>query len=148
MKLVTFIKNSDQNLGVKVQEGIIDVKSALEVYPNPDVAVHIMELIEGGEDALERFKAYIKTLPIENVDYIISEENLEWGPCITDPEKIICVGLNYQKHADETKASYPEVPVLFNKFKRSEERRVGKVCGLGTLVVRCRIYYMDTTERH
>jgi len=119
MKLVTFIKNSEQNLGVKIQEGIIDVKSALEVYPNPDVAVHIMELIEGGEDALQRFKAYIKTLPIENVDYIISEENLEWGPCITDPEKIICVGLNYRKHADETKASYPEVPVLFNKFKNA-----------------------------
>src|SRR5690625_4767315 len=78
-----------------------------------------MELIDGGEDALERFTASIKTIRIENVYYIIYEENLEWGPCITNTEKIICVGLNYRKHADETKASYPEVPVLFNKFKNA-----------------------------
>jgi len=119
MKLVTFIKNGQQQLGVKVEEGIIDVKSALEVYPNDSVAIHIMNLIEEGSDALERFKTYIKHLPMGNVDYIIPEEKLEWGPCITDPEKIICVGLNYRKHADETNAAYPEVPVLFNKFKNA-----------------------------
>ena len=47
---------------------------------------------------------------------VIDEEDLEWGPCVTRPHKIICVGLNYRKHADETNAPYPEVPILFNKF--------------------------------
>ncbi len=31
-------------------------------------------------------------------------------------KKIICVGLNYRKHAEETKAAIPEFPILFNKF--------------------------------
>ena len=39
------------------------------------------------------------------------------GLAVTRPSKIICVGLNYRKHADETGAKYPEVPILFNKFK-------------------------------
>src|SRR5699024_4299669 len=35
------------------------------------------------------------------------------------PSKIICVGLNYQKHADETHSPYPENPILFNKFNNT-----------------------------
>src|SRR5690625_6896072 len=34
-------------------------------------------------------------------------------------EKIICVGLNYQKHADEVKADYPKQFILFNKFNNA-----------------------------
>ena len=41
------------------------------------------------------------------------------GACVTRPSKIICVGLNYRKHADETGAKYPEVPILFNKFQNA-----------------------------
>lgn len=119
MKLATFIKDGQYHLGVKVEEGIIDVMSALEVYPNPNVAIHIMDLIKGGREAREHFENYLKNLPTKSVNYIISEDHIEWGPCITDPEKIICVGLNYRKHADETKAAYPKVPVLFNKFNNA-----------------------------
>jgi 2-keto-4-pentenoate hydratase/2-oxohepta-3-ene-1,7-dioic acid hydratase in catechol pathway len=38
---------------------------------------------------------------------------------VTAPNKIICVGLNYRKHADETNAPYPEYPILFNKFNNT-----------------------------
>jgi 2-keto-4-pentenoate hydratase/2-oxohepta-3-ene-1,7-dioic acid hydratase in catechol pathway len=30
-----------------------------------------------------------------------------------DPRAIFCIGLNYRKHAEETKAKIPEFPVLF-----------------------------------
>jgi 2-keto-4-pentenoate hydratase/2-oxohepta-3-ene-1,7-dioic acid hydratase in catechol pathway len=35
---------------------------------------------------------------------------------IPDPQKIICVGLNYRDHAEESGAPIPREPVLFSKF--------------------------------
>ena len=35
---------------------------------------------------------------------------------IPDPEKIICIGMNYADHAAEQGANVPEIPVVFNKF--------------------------------
>ena len=37
------------------------------------------------------------------------------GPPIADPRKIICIGLNYHLHAQETGASIPSEPVVFMK---------------------------------
>ena len=37
-------------------------------------------------------------------------------PPIPDPEKIICIGLNYRDHAEESGAAIPRDPVLFSKF--------------------------------
>jgi len=35
---------------------------------------------------------------------------------VTDPEKVVCVGLNYVDHAEEGGNPIPETPVLFSKF--------------------------------
>lgn len=35
---------------------------------------------------------------------------------IPRPPKLICVGLNYRDHAEETGAQIPKVPTIFNKF--------------------------------
>ncbi len=35
---------------------------------------------------------------------------------IPDPQKIICVGLNYRDHAEESGAPIPREPILFSKF--------------------------------
>src|SRR5579872_6025829 len=37
-------------------------------------------------------------------------------PPIPDPQKIVCVGLNYRDHAEESGAPLPKEPVLFSKF--------------------------------
>ncbi len=37
------------------------------------------------------------------------------GPPVANPSKIVCVGLNYTGHADETGADLPDEPVLFFK---------------------------------
>ena len=34
-------------------------------------------------------------------------------PPIPDPEKIVCIGLNYRSHAEETKQTIPDVPTVF-----------------------------------
>ncbi len=35
---------------------------------------------------------------------------------VTDPRKVVCVGLNYKDHARESGAAIPPEPVLFSKF--------------------------------
>ena len=37
------------------------------------------------------------------------------------PSSIICIGLNYRKHAEETGAKFPEYPVVF--FKGIKDRK-------------------------
>jgi 2-keto-4-pentenoate hydratase/2-oxohepta-3-ene-1,7-dioic acid hydratase in catechol pathway len=42
--------------------------------------------------------------------------DLQWLPPVVEPNKIICIGLNYADHATETGAELPTIPVVFNKF--------------------------------
>lgn len=37
------------------------------------------------------------------------------GPCVARPSKIICIGLNYAKHAEESGMAKPTEPVIFFK---------------------------------
>ncbi|MBO1513304.1 fumarylacetoacetate hydrolase family protein [Metabacillus bambusae] len=120
MKLVTFIKEGKQVLGVKIENGIIDLEVALSEKPNEQVQTNIMEVIAGGQETISVLEDYLSTLPTSNkASYLKNEDEIQWGPCVTQPNKIICVGLNYRKHADETNAPYPEVPILFNKFNNT-----------------------------
>jgi ureidoglycolate lyase/2,4-diketo-3-deoxy-L-fuconate hydrolase len=41
------------------------------------------------------------------------------GACVAKVPKLVCVGLNYRDHADETKNPYPKEPVLFMKATSS-----------------------------
>ena len=41
------------------------------------------------------------------------------SPPVTDPEKIICLGLNYRDHAEETGQEIPAAPLWFGKFANS-----------------------------
>jgi acylpyruvate hydrolase len=45
--------------------------------------------------------------------------NLDYAPLILNPEKILCVGLNYRSHILEMGRELPEHPTLFAKFARS-----------------------------
>jgi 2-keto-4-pentenoate hydratase/2-oxohepta-3-ene-1,7-dioic acid hydratase in catechol pathway len=46
----------------------------------------------------------------------LDESSLRLAPSVPAPGKIVCVGLNYRKHAAETGQPVPEHPVLFSKF--------------------------------
>jgi 2-keto-4-pentenoate hydratase/2-oxohepta-3-ene-1,7-dioic acid hydratase in catechol pathway len=41
------------------------------------------------------------------------------GPPVPDPQKIVCLGLNYRDHAEETGLEPPPVPLFFAKFANS-----------------------------
>lgn len=38
---------------------------------------------------------------------------------VENPDKVICIGLNYRDHAEETGAAIPTEPVCFNKFPQA-----------------------------
>ena len=50
-----------------------------------------------------------------------------FGPCVTNPEKIICIGLNYRKHIAEMNAQVPKMPVLFSKYNTALNNHGGTV---------------------
>jgi acylpyruvate hydrolase len=45
--------------------------------------------------------------------------DLRLRPVIPRPAKVICVGLNYVAHVNESRGDLPDYPVLFTKFARS-----------------------------
>jgi 2-keto-4-pentenoate hydratase/2-oxohepta-3-ene-1,7-dioic acid hydratase in catechol pathway len=80
----------------------------------------VEELLQGGASALASLEGYVR-LVLDRNDAMLfhAEESLKLGPCVTKPEKIICVGLNYRKHAEESNMPIPETPILFNKFNNT-----------------------------
>ena len=70
-------------------------------------------MIAGGEGALTR--AYEKLLSAQQ----FKSANLTLHPPIADPDKIVCVGLNYRDHSQEVGFQQPEYPTLFERFSSS-----------------------------
>ena len=112
----TIRNGGSARLGVRVEGGVLDVRAAatalgLEAPASVDAVI-------ADARALAAVGAVVKAAQGRS-EWIIPESKVEWGPCVTNPEKIICVGLNYRRHAVETKAAIPESPVLFSKFQNA-----------------------------
>lgn len=119
MKLFTFYKDDHTRLGVEKNDVLFDMEKVSERIRAERIETDIMDIIYGGDDALERIATLIDATDHTDESLHLQEEAISWGPAVTQPSKIICVGLNYKKHADETKAPYPEIPILFNKFSNA-----------------------------
>ncbi|KAB7707223.1 FAA hydrolase family protein [Bacillus aerolatus] len=116
MKLATFMKNENERLAVQIGDQLIDVEETAKQNNWNEILNDVMQVIELDQSGLEELEAKVNEAVSNGSAVVVAEEGLVWGPCVTRPRKIICVGLNYRKHADETNAPYPEVPILFNKF--------------------------------
>ncbi len=46
-------------------------------------------------------------------------DSVRLGPPVPDPEKIICIGLNYHDHAEEIGIGVPKEPIFFAKYANS-----------------------------
>lgn len=51
--------------------------------------------------------------------HVLKESEITYLPCVRNPGKIVCIGLNYRRHAIETHAQIPSNPVVFSKFSNS-----------------------------
>jgi 2-keto-4-pentenoate hydratase/2-oxohepta-3-ene-1,7-dioic acid hydratase in catechol pathway len=117
--LVTLKRGNEMSLGVKTDRGILDVKKAEQALKlkAPTTIDDVFEGRGSGE-ALARLVARAPNGKGSDALFL-AEGSFEYGPCVTDPEKIICIGLNYRKHAAETGNPVPKVPILFNKYNSS-----------------------------
>ena len=119
MKLVTMHKAGQYELGVLTSKGILDVKRAAAQF-SKSVPGDMDSLIASGGAGVKALTELVAQAQKENVaSLFIAEKDVVYGPCVTRPEKILCVGLNYRKHAVETRMAIPETPVLFGKYNNS-----------------------------
>ena len=68
------------------------------------------------DDGINKLNKWV-TINESNLPVVSSDERL--GPPMAKPSKIICVGLNYSKHAAESGMQIPKEPVLFFKAPSS-----------------------------
>ncbi|TNJ68293.1 fumarylacetoacetate hydrolase family protein [Paenibacillus hemerocallicola] len=118
MKFVTIQTNNENHLGVKTDRGILNVTAAARSGKGSSLPVTVHELIEGGAAARQAIESLVREAESDSAAWL-NADSVVYGPCVTRPEKLICVGLNYRKHAEETNAKIPEYPILFNKFNNT-----------------------------
>ena len=114
MKLLTFHHDSALKLGIRTAAGVIDVAQAAPSHPGLPVTMDAA--LRGGAAALKALQA-LEQHP--QAAWLLQEQDLQPGPCLGNQEKLICVGLNYKRHARETGMAVPETPVLFSKFNNT-----------------------------
>jgi 2-keto-4-pentenoate hydratase/2-oxohepta-3-ene-1,7-dioic acid hydratase in catechol pathway len=75
----------------------------------------VRDLLALGDEALSS----LGTLVEERAGEGLARDSVVLGPPIPDPEKIICIGLNYRDHAGEVSMELPPAPILFPKWPNS-----------------------------
>jgi 2-keto-4-pentenoate hydratase/2-oxohepta-3-ene-1,7-dioic acid hydratase in catechol pathway len=73
----------------------------------------LLELIESGPQGRAKVENFVYSPPENAIQRL---EDVQLLAPIPRPRKLICVGLNYRDHAEETGAQIPKVPTIFNKF--------------------------------
>jgi 2-keto-4-pentenoate hydratase/2-oxohepta-3-ene-1,7-dioic acid hydratase in catechol pathway len=100
MKLVRWGLNGEEKPGIWVDGKMLDVSAHIRDY---DAAF----FVGGGLQQL--------TAALESHSFPVLPANIRLGCPVANPSKIICVGLNYAKHAAETGAAVPTEPIIFLK---------------------------------
>ncbi|WP_226528980.1 fumarylacetoacetate hydrolase family protein [Metabacillus niabensis] len=115
MKLLTFKQDNQLKLGIKTDKGVLHVEEAAKLL-NAEVPQSIEETLlnQSNVEALQAL--VIGALEHSEESIFLDEKEITYGPAVPKPGKIICVGLNYKKHAEESNMPLPEYPILFNKF--------------------------------
>jgi len=109
MRLVSFHTEDGPAAAVQVGEELIPV-SALDA---PAATVRgLLEALDG--DGLRELETHAEAAS----ERIALAEATLHAP-VTDPQKIVCLGLNYRDHAEETGQEIPTAPMWFAKFANS-----------------------------
>ncbi|MEN4966763.1 fumarylacetoacetate hydrolase family protein [Brucella intermedia] len=122
MKLVTYDSNGSWRAGIVVETSVFDVEILLksDADKGSKPVTSLLELLReyGGalSDLSQKLTAAAKNNPSAAVGAV---ENMRLGAPITEPAKILCIGLNYNDHVAETGRALPTHPDIFAKFATS-----------------------------
>ncbi len=125
MKLLNFKQEQGWVLGIQTEQGVIDVQAAVKAIGNTSgtlSSASIHSVIENGQAAVQQLHSLMEQVLADHsvkTKCLLDEDSLTIGPAVTQPNKMICVGLNYRKHAEETNSPIPDYPILFNKFNNA-----------------------------
>jgi 2-keto-4-pentenoate hydratase/2-oxohepta-3-ene-1,7-dioic acid hydratase in catechol pathway len=106
MKFASFRLQNKDTYGAVVYDGVIDLGKRLK-YPD------LRSVIEAGAlgEAANAAKGVKADAKLSDVSFL---------PVLPNPGKIICVGLNYKTHREETGRAETENPALFVRFADSQ----------------------------
>lgn len=116
MILTAYQTNDGVQLGIKTERGVLDVAKAAAASgancpATPDaVYAQGLEALPVLADLLDK---------ADDEGLYLDEADLTYAPVVPNPGKILCVGLNYRKHAAESGMAAPAYPVLFSKFSNT-----------------------------
>ena len=107
MKLASYIADGQEVYGVVTGDGVITMNQRFGGH-----AASLREAIAGG--LLPQIK---EAAAHGRADHKLSD--IKFLPVITNPEKIMCVGINYKSHAAEHGAEVPKAPNIFLRFNNT-----------------------------
>ncbi|ADW67216.1 fumarylacetoacetate hydrolase family protein [Granulicella tundricola] len=124
-RLANIQTKSGYALGLETEEGVLDLTAtgaALGMSAPRDMD----DLLQHGlGEQVRRIRDAVADRPETAV--LIKLQDVIFAPLVTRPEKIICVGFNYEKHAEETGTPIPKAPPLFAKFSNALNHHNGVV---------------------
>ena len=102
MRLVTYRSDRGPRAGLLTEAGVIDAWDQLG-----EGGSTVRELLEAGRSA--------------DLDPAAGEavDAAELLPPVPDPDKIVCIGLNYRAHAAEAGIDPPQSPTIFGKYRNA-----------------------------
>ncbi len=104
MKLIRFGKEGQEKPGIHLEGKNYDLSAFIKDYDESFFEQNGLEKLAG----------------IVNEEKLpLVEDGQRIGSPISRPSKILCIGLNYAKHAKETGAAIPTEPILFMKSTTS-----------------------------
>ncbi len=120
MRLCTIMSGGKAAVGVKMGDGkIVDLSKQMPRGPKS-----VVEILAGGK-AVQA--AVAKACAKPKAGATVSEKSAKYLTPIPSPGKILCIGLNYRKHAEETGSPIPTYPVVFTRFNNTLVPHNGKM---------------------
>ncbi len=118
MRLVTYRSGAEPRAGVLVDDVVLDAwwalgepqRASLRELIAEGRLEDLREALEGGGEPAEKTRGDAGARPLGEVELL---------PPIPDPEKIVCIGLNYRSHAAEAGIEAPQSPAIFAKFRNA-----------------------------
>jgi 2-keto-4-pentenoate hydratase/2-oxohepta-3-ene-1,7-dioic acid hydratase in catechol pathway len=114
MKFASFKVNGAESWGLIDGEQAVDLGALLrDRFPDLKAAI-----AAGGLTELASLAGKAARYPVADIT---------WLPVIPNPDKILCIGLNYENHRLETGRSEVENPTVFGRFANSQTGHLAKI---------------------
>lgn len=106
MKLIRFGEVGQEKIGVEIDGKYYDTSAFGGDYNEQFFA----------DNGIQRLEEFVKA----NADQLLEiPAGVRLGSPVARPSKIVCIGLNYKDHAEETGAQIPAEPIIFMKSTTS-----------------------------